>query len=77
MKECCTSIFEKITHACAAGEDELGDVLDDLGLVLGRESGEPFCETLSISVSFLRLPSNWVTYDFTLPRKQDEVAVHC
>lgn len=47
-----TSVFEEVTHACAAGEDELGDVLDDFGLVLGRQGGEPFSETLS-SVSIL------------------------
>ena len=37
----------------AAGEDELRDVLDDFGLVLGRQSGKPFGKALKHpSISF-------------------------
>lgn len=41
-----TLVLEKVAHAGAAGEHQLRDVLDDLGLVLGREGGEPFGQTL-------------------------------
>ena len=37
-----TFVLEEVAHAGSAGEDELRDVLDDLGLVLGRQGGEPF-----------------------------------
>jgi hypothetical protein len=37
-----TFVLEEVAHASAAGEDELGDVFDNLGLVFGREGGEPF-----------------------------------
>jgi hypothetical protein len=36
-----TFILEEVAHAGAAGEDELRDVFDDLGLVFGCECGEP------------------------------------
>ena len=36
-----TFVLEEVAHACAAGEDKLRDVFDDLGLVFGRECGEP------------------------------------
>ena len=41
-----TFVFEKIAHASSTGENELRDVLDDFGLVLGRERGEPFGQAL-------------------------------
>ena len=37
-----TLVFEEVAHACAAGKHELGDVLDDLGLLLRRHRHEPF-----------------------------------
>jgi hypothetical protein len=37
-----TFILQEVAHAGAAGEDELRDVFDDFGLVLGCERGEPF-----------------------------------
>jgi hypothetical protein len=36
-----TFILQEVAHASAAGEDELRDVFDDLGLVFGCECGEP------------------------------------
>lgn len=41
-----TLIFKEVAHSCATCQDRLGDVLDDLGLVLGRQGGEPFGKTL-------------------------------
>lgn len=41
-----TFVLEEIAHAGAPGEDELGHILDDLGLLLGRQGGEPFGEAL-------------------------------
>lgn len=41
-----TFVFEKVAHFGAAGKDKLGDILDDLCLVLGRERYEPFCQAL-------------------------------
>jgi hypothetical protein len=37
-----TFVLQEIAHASAASEDELRDVLDNLGLVFRREGGEPF-----------------------------------
>ena len=31
-----TFVFKEIAHLCAPGQDELRDIFDDLGLVLGR-----------------------------------------
>ena len=39
-------VFEEIAHARTAGEDQLRHVFHDLGLVFGRECGEPFGQTL-------------------------------
>jgi len=36
-----TFVFEEVAHARAASEDELGDVLDNLGLLLGRHRHKP------------------------------------
>lgn len=44
-----TFVLEEVAHARAAGEDELRDVLDDFGLVLGCERGEPLGEALRAS----------------------------
>lgn len=41
-------VFEKVAHASPPSQDKLGNVLDDLGLVLGRQSGEPFGQALDI-----------------------------
>lgn len=41
-----TLVFQKVAHARAPREDELRHILDNLGLVLGREGGEPLGETL-------------------------------
>ena len=37
-----TLVLEKVAHPCSTGEDELGDVFDDLGFRLGRERLKPF-----------------------------------
>lgn len=37
-----TFVLEEVAHARAPRQDQLRDVLDDLGLILGRERGEPF-----------------------------------
>lgn len=48
-----TFVFDEVAHARPAGEDELRDVLDDFGLVLRRQSGEPFGQALKRpSISF-------------------------
>lgn len=41
-----TFVLQEVAHARPTRQDELGDVLDDLGLVLGGERGEPFGQTL-------------------------------
>lgn len=41
-----TLVFKEVAHSCATCQDRLGDVLDDLGLVLRRQGGEPFGKTL-------------------------------
>ena len=46
-----TFVFEKVAHARAASEDELGDVFDDLGLVSRRQRREPFGQALWMCVS--------------------------
>ena len=40
-----TLVFNEIAHARATSEDELGDILDDLGLLLRRHRHEPFRKT--------------------------------
>ena len=44
-----TFVLKKVAHARASSEHELRDILDDLGLVLGREGGEPFRQALRMS----------------------------
>lgn len=41
-----TFVFEEVAHARAPGQDDLRDILDDLGLLLGRESRKPFGQAL-------------------------------
>lgn len=41
-----TFVFEEIAHARPARQNQLGHILDNLGLLLGRESGEPLGEAL-------------------------------
>lgn len=41
-----TFILKEVAHARAAGQDQLRDILDNLGLVLGGQSGEPFGQAL-------------------------------
>ena len=41
-----TLVLKEVAHARAASKDELRDVLDDLGLVLGRQRNEPLGEAL-------------------------------
>jgi hypothetical protein len=41
-----TFVFKEIAHPRTAGEHKLSHILDDLGLLFGRESGEPLGETL-------------------------------
>jgi hypothetical protein len=36
-----TFVFKKVAHACAASKYELGDILDDFGLLLGRHRHKP------------------------------------
>jgi hypothetical protein len=40
-----TFVFKEIAHPRPTGEHKLSHILDDLGLLLGRESGEPLGET--------------------------------
>lgn len=37
-------VLQEITHSRAASQDELSDVLHNLGLCLGRHGREPFCK---------------------------------
>lgn len=41
-----TFVLEEIAHPRPAGQHKLSHILDDLGLLLRRESGEPLGETL-------------------------------
>lgn len=41
-----TLILKEIAHPRATGQNELGHILDDLGLLLGGESSEPFGKAL-------------------------------
>lgn len=43
-----TFVLQKIAHACASGQDQLRDVLDDLGFLSRREGREPFCKSLGL-----------------------------
>lgn len=41
-----TFILQEVAHAGATRQNQLGHILDDFGLFLGRESGEPFGKAL-------------------------------
>lgn len=41
-----TFVLEEVAHACPPGKDELGDILDNLRLILRGKRGEPFGEAL-------------------------------
>lgn len=41
-----TFVFEKVAHSRTTSQNQLGDILDNLGFVLGREGGEPFGQAL-------------------------------
>lgn len=43
-----TFVLEKVAHAGAPRQNQLGDIFDDLRLVFRRESGEPFCKPLLV-----------------------------
>lgn len=68
-----TFVLQEVAHARATGQDQLGDVLDDLGLFLRRKGGEPFGEALR--GQHVRGEGDGVcdTHDFALPRQQDHV----
>lgn len=40
-----TFIFQKVAHAGATAQNQLGDVLDDLAFRFGWDGGEPLGET--------------------------------
>ena len=41
-----TFVFKKVAHSSASGENELGDIFDNLRLFFGGESSEPFGKSL-------------------------------
>jgi hypothetical protein len=41
-----TFVFKEIAHPRPAGEHKLSHIFDNLGLLLGRQSGKPLGETL-------------------------------
>jgi len=41
-----TFVFEEIAHSRPARQNQLGYIFDDLGLLLGGESGEPLSKAL-------------------------------
>ena len=75
-----TLVFKKIAHSRPPGENKLRDILNDFGLLFGRESSEPFCESLSMRLRLVR-EERWATirsevaYHFALPRQQNEIAI--
>jgi hypothetical protein len=61
-----TLVFDEVAHASSPGEHQLGHILDNLGLVLGRQGGEPLGKALSSSISTLRCPgASW--FSLNLP----------
>ena len=71
-----TLVFKEVAHACPASKDELSDILDDLGLVFGRERDEPFSQTLyDMSVCLLDAMVCVITDNFALAGEKDEVSV--
>jgi hypothetical protein len=76
-----TFVLKEIAHPGPTGQDELGHIFDNLGLLLGRESRKPFGKALdrskfqSVKESWDQV-KNWVgheAYHFALPRQQDQV----
>lgn len=41
-----TLVLQEVAHSRAPGQDKLGDVLDDLGFILGDQRGKPFRKAL-------------------------------
>ena len=41
-----TFVFEEIAHSRSSRQNELGDISNNLGLVFGRQSDEPFGKSL-------------------------------
>ena len=52
-----TFVLEEIAHPRPPSQDKLGDILDNLPLLLRRECGEPFGEALRWGQSRLALDS--------------------
>jgi hypothetical protein len=59
-----TFVLEEVAHASSTGEDQLGDILDDLCLVLGRECSEPLGQALrreSVYVHYMQTAGRHTT----------------
>lgn len=41
-----TFVLEEVAHPGPSRQDQLGNILDNLGLVLGRQSGKPLGQAL-------------------------------
>ena len=68
-----TFIFEKVAHARASREDQLRDVLDNLGLFLGRQGGEPFGEALGYVSFELNTLSAFATHHLALAGQENQM----
>lgn len=78
-----TFVFEEIAHPRPAGQHKLSHILDDLGLLLGGESGEPLGEALCEKLGQSGGPqASWRNgvgdegvwaHHFALPGQEDEV----
>jgi hypothetical protein len=70
-----TFVFDEVAHTRPPREDELGDILDDLGLVFRGESCKPLGEALLWVNIYSWFASWWGTADhFALPAEEDEVS---
>jgi hypothetical protein len=77
-----TFVFEEVAHSRPARQNQLGHIFDDLGLLLGRESGEPLSKALrrDLLVGFKPggAESGWATrtgtHHFALSGEQNQVA---
>jgi hypothetical protein len=77
-----TFVFEEIAHSRPARQNQLGHIFDDLGLLLGRESGEPLRKALRRDLLVGFKPggpeSGWATrtgtHHFALSREQNQIA---